>query len=159
MKVVACQNRESEHRHYGYYDLFNEDIYYKPTLAKNFKTHKRYENKVDNNKNFTLYHHLLFIVDHVHALINDYKNDPRKWKIQLDMVVDSIDLNYEGLLKSFHVYSDYEEIRSGVETGEIACKLYKPFIHNCQEKIKATMNEGNLAFERVDAFSYHIRKM
>ena len=49
--------------------------------------------------------------------------------------------------------------RSGVETGEIACKLYKSFIHNCQKKIKAIMNEGNLAFEDVDVFSYHIRKM
>ena len=49
--------------------------------------------------------------------------------------------------------------RSGVETGEIACKLYKSFIHNCQKKIKAIMNEGNLAFEDVDVFSYHILKM
>ena len=75
------------------------------------------------------------------------------------MVVDSIDHNDERLLKSFLVYSGYEEIRSGVETGEIACKLDKSFIHNCQEKIKAIMNKGNLAFEGVDVFSYHIRKM
>ena len=39
------------------------------------------------------------------------------------MVVDSIDHNDERLLKSFLVYSGYEEIRSGVETGEFLVSL------------------------------------
>ena len=39
------------------------------------------------------------------------------------MVVDSIDHNDERLLKSFHVYSDYEKIRSGVETVELLVSL------------------------------------
>ena len=62
------------------------------------------------------------------------------------------------LPQSIRMYSDYEWIRSDVETGESILILRKSFVNDCQEKKEALMSEPYFLFDGVDVFSYNICK-
>ena len=77
---------------------------------------------------------------HLADLINDIKNTGNEWKIQINMGVNFVSSNYTGEIRTFYVYSDNEEIRSGNETVEIINKLLKSFLNNYQNEEKILRN-------------------
>ena len=94
-------------------------------------------------------------------LINDHKairNEFNDWKSQLNMSVNFICSNDTGEIRTFFVWSDHEEIRSGSETNDIIKRLFKSFSTNYQNEEKILRNGSNFVFESVDLLSYHIHK-
>ena len=75
------------------------------------------------------------------------------------MSVDFISSNDTGEIRTFFVWSDNEEIRSGNETNGIIKKLFKSFLTNYQNEEKILRNGSNFVFESVDLLSYHIHKI
>ena len=102
------------------------------------------------------------IMPYLSDLINDHRairNESNEWKIQLNMSVDFISSNDTGEIRTFFVWSDNEEIRSGNETDGIIKKLFKSFLTNYQNEEKILRNGSNFVFESVDLLSYHIHKI
>ena len=94
-------------------------------------------------------------------LINDHKairNEYNEWKIQLNMTVNFIFSNDTGEIRTFFVWSDNEEIRSGNETNDFIKRLFQSFLTNYQNEEKTLRNGSNFVFESVDLLSYHIHK-
>ena len=101
------------------------------------------------------------IMPYLSDLINDHRaiiNESNEWKIQLNMSVNFISSNDTGEIRTFFVWSDNEEIRSGNETDGIIKKLFKSFLTNYQNEEKILRNGSNFVFESVDLLSYHIHK-
>ena len=90
--------------------------------------------------------------------INKKKNNGVECKIQLNMGINFISTNDAGKIRTFHVRSDNEEIRSGNETPEIITKLIKSFLSNYQEEEKILGNGSNFVFDIVDLLAVHIHK-
>ena len=106
--------------------------------------------------------YLYMIMPYLSDLINDHRairNESNEWKIQLNMSVDFISSNDTGEIRTFFVWSDNEEIRSGNETDGIIKKLFKSFLTNYQNEEKILRNGSNFVFESVDLLSYHIHKI
>ena len=100
------------------------------------------------------------IMPYLSDLINDHKNirnESNEWKIQLNMSVNFISSNDTGEIRTFLVWSDNEEIRSGNETNDIINGLLKSFLSNYQNEEKILRNGSNFVFESVDLLSYHIK--
>ena len=79
------------------------------------------------------------IMPYLSDLINDHKairNESNEWKIQLNMSVNFISSNDTGEIRTFFVWSDNEEIRSGNETNDIIKRLLKSFLTNYQNEEK-----------------------
>ena len=95
------------------------------------------------------------IIPHLAGLINDKKNnrdESNEWKIQLNMGVNFISSNDTGEIRTFFVWSDNEEIRSGNETDGIIKKLFKSFLTNYQNEEKILRNGSNFVFESIDHY-------
>ena len=93
------------------------------------------------------------IMPYLSDLINDHKdirNESNKWKIQLNMSVDFISSNDTGEIRTFFVWSDNEEIRSGNETDDFIKRLIKSFLTNYQNEEKTLRNGSNFVLESVD---------
>ena len=73
------------------------------------------------------------------------------------MGVNFISSNDIGEIRTFFVWSDNEEIRSGNETNDIVNELIKSFSSNYQNEEKILRNGSNFVFESVDLLSYHIK--
>ena len=72
------------------------------------------------------------IMPYLSDLINDHRaiiNESNEWKIQLNMSVNFISSNDTGEIRTFFVWSDNEEIRSGDETNDIIKRLFKSFFN------------------------------
>ena len=70
------------------------------------------------------------IMPYLSDLINDHKGirtESNEWKIQLNMNVNFISSNDTGEIRTFCVWSDNGEIRSGNETNDIINRLLKSF--------------------------------
>ena len=74
------------------------------------------------------------------------------------MGVNFISSNDIGEIRTFFVWSDNEEIRSGNETNDIVNELIKSFSSNYQNEEKILRNGSNFVFESVDLLTYHIHK-
>ena len=74
------------------------------------------------------------------------------------MSVNFILSNDTGEIRTFFVWSDNEEIRSGNETNDIIKRLLKSFLTNYQNEEKILRNGSNFVFESVDLLPYHIHK-
>ena len=86
-------------------------------------------------------------------LINDHKdirNESNEQKIQLNMSVDFISSNDTGEIRTFFVWSDNEEIRSGNKTDDFIKRLIKSFLTNYQNEEKTLRNGSNFVLESVD---------
>ena len=62
------------------------------------------------------------IMPYLSDLINDHRairNESNEWKIQLNMSVNFISFNDTEEIRTFLVWSDNEEIRSGIEANDI----------------------------------------
>ena len=103
--------------------------------------------------------YLYVIMPHLGDLINGKKNTGNEWKIQIKMGVSFISSNDTGEIRTFYVYSDNEEIRSGNETVEIINKLFESFLNNYQKEEKILRNGSNFVFESVKILYYHIYKI
>ena len=103
--------------------------------------------------------YLYVIMPHLVDLINGKKNTGNEWKIQIKMGVSFISSNDTGEIRTFYVYSDNEEIRSGNETVEIINKLFESFLNNYQKEEKILRNGSNFVFESVKILYYHIYKI
>ena len=93
------------------------------------------------------------IMPYLSDLINDHKdirNESNEWKIQLNMSVDFISSNDTGEIRTFFVWSDNEEIRSGNETDDFIKRLIKSFLTNYQNEEKTLRNGSNFVLESVD---------
>ena len=88
-------------------------------------------------------------------LINKQKNNrdgSNEWKIQLNMGVNFISSNDTGKIRTFFVWSDNYEIRSGNETNDIINGLLKSFLSNYQNEEKILRNGSNFVFESIDHY-------
>ena len=103
--------------------------------------------------------YLYVIMPHLVDLINGKKNTGNEWKIQIKMGVSFISSNDTGEIRTFYVYSDNEEIRSGNETVEIINKLFKSFLSNYQKEEKILKYGSNFVFESVDSLACYIHKI
>ena len=95
-------------------------------------------------------------------LINDHRairNKSNEWKIQLNMSVNFIFSNDTGEIRTFFVWSNNGEIRSGNEADDIIKGLFESLLTNYQNEDKILRNGGNFVFETVDLLSYHIHKI
>ena len=102
------------------------------------------------------------IIPYLSDLVNDHRairNESTEWKIQLNMSVDFISSNDTGEIRTFFVWSDNKQIRSGNETNDIIKRLLKSFLTNYQNEEKILRNGSNFVFESVDLLSYHIHKI
>ena len=139
----------------------NDDNYYKPVSVKiSFKNnYKYYESRGDKDKKLSVKQCLYMIMPYLNDLINYHKNtrnEPNEWKIQLNMSVNFISSNDAGEIRTFFVWSDNEEIRSGNETDDIIKRLLKSFLTNYQNEEKLLRNGSNFVFESIDLLFYHI---
>ena len=91
-------------------------------------------------------------------LINKKKNNRVECKTQLNMSVNFISTNDTGEIRTFYVWSDNEEIRSGHEIPEIISKLIKSFLSNYQDEEGILRNGSNFVFESVDLLTVNIHK-
>ena len=66
--------------------------------------------------------------------------------------------NDTGEIRTFSVWSDNEEIRSGNETDDIIDRLTKSSLTNYQNEQRILRNGANFVFESVDLLTYHIHK-
>ena len=102
------------------------------------------------------------IIPYISDLINDHKNtrnESNKWKIELNMSVNFISSNDTGEIRTFLVWSDNEEIRSGNETNDIINGLLKSFLSNYQNEEKILRNGSNFVFESVNILYYNIHNI
>lgn len=167
--MAAHEDKQSEYTYHDYYDLFMDDTYYKPILAKISNRDLLYESKIGKDKDLSVKQYLLMIVPHLPALINDHKNESNKWNIQLTMRTCFINpreipayppcLFYcneetkpDGKRHIFDVHSDSEEIRSDVETSKIIYGLVKYLLDNYKKK----KDECNLVFNYVLFIFYYV---
>ena len=93
------------------------------------------------------------IIPYLSDLVNDHRvirNESNEWKIQLNMSVDFISSNDTGEIRTFFVWSDNEEIRSGNETDDFIKRLIKSFLTNYQNEEKTLRNGSNFVLESVD---------
>ena len=93
------------------------------------------------------------IMPYLSDLINDHKdirNESNEWKIQLNMSVDFISSNDTGEIRTFFVWSDNDENRSGNETDDFIKRLIKSFLTNYQNEEKTLRNGSNFVLESVD---------
>ena len=74
------------------------------------------------------------------------------------MSVNFISSNDTRVIRTFCVWSDNKEIRSGNETDDIIKRLFKSFLTNYQNEEKILKYGSNFVFESVDLLSYHIHK-
>ena len=99
---------------------------------------------------------------HLADLINEQNNNRDEFnesKIQINMGVNFISSNDTGEIRTFFVWRDNEEIRSGNETIDIIDKLIESFLNNYQKEEKILRKGSNFVFESVDSLSYHIHKI
>ena len=93
------------------------------------------------------------IMPYLSDLINDHKdirNESNEWKIQLNMSVDFISSNDTGEIRTFFVWSDNDENRSGNETDDFIKRLIKSFLTNYQNEEKTLRHGSNFVLESVD---------
>ena len=93
----------------------------------------------ETDKKLSLKQYLYMIMQCLGDLINDHKairTESNEWKIQLNMSVNFISSNDTGEIRTFYVWNDNEEIRSGNETNDIIKRLLKPFLTNYQNEKK-----------------------
>ena len=180
VKLANTLDKKEEHKHSDHDDLDyfgirelenlftndddNDDNYYKPVLVKSsFKNnYKYYESRGDKDKKLSVKQYLYMIMPYLSDLINDHRairNESNEWKIQLNMSVDFISSNDTGEIRTFFVWSDNKQIRSGNETNDIIKRLLKSFLTNYQNEEKILRNGSNFVFESVDLLSYHIHKI
>ena len=74
------------------------------------------------------------------------------------MSVNFTSSNDTGEIRTFFVWSDKKEIRSGNERDDITKRLFKSFLTNYQNEGKILRNGSNFVFESVELLSYHIHK-
>ena len=92
------------------------------------------------------------IMSNLSDLINDHKNirnESNEWKIQLNLSVNVISSNDTPEIRTFCVWSDNEEIRSGNETDGIIKRLLKSFLTNYWNEEKILRNGSNFVFESL----------
>ena len=92
------------------------------------------------------------IMSNLSDLINDHKNirnESNEWKIQLNLSVNFISSNDAPEIRTFCVWSDNEEIRSGNETDGIIKRLLKSFLTNYWNEEKILRNGSNFVFESL----------
>ena len=133
----------------------DNDNYYKPLLVKGyFKNNYKYcESRRDKGKKLSLKQYIYMIMPYLSDLINDHKdirNESNEWKIQLNMSVDFISSNDTGEIRTFFVWSDNEEIRSGNKTDDFIKRLIKSFLTNYQNEEKTLRHGSNFVLESVD---------
>ena len=92
-------------------------------------------------------------------LINEQKNNREESKIQLNMGVNFISSSDAGEIRTFYMWSDNQEIRSGNETNDTINGLLKSFLSNYQNEEKILRNGSNFVSESVKILYYHIHKM
>ena len=99
---------------------------------------------------------------HLADLINEQNNNRDEFnesKIQINMGVNFISSNDTGEIRTFFVWRDNEEIRSGNETIDIIDKLIESFLNNYQKEEKILRKGSNFVFESVDSLAYHIHQI
>ena len=92
------------------------------------------------------------IMSYLSGLINDHKktrNESNEWKIQLNLSVNFISSNDTPEIRTFCVWSDNEEIRSGNEIDGIIKRLLKSFLTNYWNEEKILRNGSNFVFESL----------
>ena len=158
--------------HHDYLDLLTDDDYYKPTLITNTKYDKYYVSKVGNDLSVRQY--LLLVVPHLPTLINENKNEPSEWGLQLIMQICFIDPNerqkrtpnffncskeIKPIRKSYiyEVSSNVEEIKFATDTNEVTYELVKTLLHCYEDMKEASDNQHDLVFNC--SFSCHAYKI
>ena len=76
----------------------------------------------------------------------------RVWKIQISMRVNFISSKDTGETRTIYVWSNNESIMWGSKTDKIIRDLFKSFLHNYQEELKA-ISASEFIFESVELTS------
>ena len=160
--------------HHDYLDLLTDDDYYKPTLITNTKYDNYYIGKLGNDLSVRQY--LLLVVPHLPTLINENKNEPSEWGLQLIMQICFIDPNerqkrtpnffncskeIKPIRKSYiyEVSSNVEEIKFATDTNEVTYELVKTLLHCYEDMKEASDNEHDLVFNYICSFFCHAYKV